>query len=487
MFSFRPSALGAASPGLRRRRQRQLLAACLGLAILLPSLAWAAMPPPDLVAPVDGEIRVRVKRGSAAADHRIAVIVDRAANGKGWDETISLPRLSGTNSKFDTGIQVQKDDRLDLRLDVTFGTYRDRIFFEKDRQRRGGDPGPRVIAPTGRRCGDVDPLDISDMQTSAVYLIGCSCWEDYTDWDYNDFALCVDYNPASVPTPTLTPTLTATLTVTPTLTATPTISPTTTSTPTVTPSPSPSPSATPAITDTPRPSATRRPAPLYLPLLLWEKPLPTPTPTVCSREQSHVDVALVLDLSTSMARPGADGTPKIDAALAAARIFVAQLRMDGTHKAGDRVAVVGFNDTAWSELALTGDASAAGLALDRLKDKLAQGTRLDLALGEGARALDAPRAADTLPVMVLLTDGLPNLVPTPEGGGSQNDTVFAAAAAAKARGTRIIAIGLGAEGDVLRPLLEKVASSPQDFRLAPNAFMLELIYRMLVRELLVCP
>ncbi|MBK8541433.1 MAG: hypothetical protein IPL60_15740 [Ardenticatenia bacterium] len=67
--------------------------------------------PPDLVAPVDGEIRVRIKRGSAAADHRVAVIVDRAANGKGWT-TISLPRLSGTNSKIDTGIQVKKDDRL---------------------------------------------------------------------------------------------------------------------------------------------------------------------------------------------------------------------------------------------------------------------------------------------------------------------------------------------------------------------------------------
>ncbi|MBK8541432.1 MAG: hypothetical protein IPL60_15735 [Ardenticatenia bacterium] len=104
---------------------------------------------------------------------------------------------------------------------MTFGTFRDRIFFEKDRGRRGGEPGPRVIAPTGRRCGDTDPLDISDMQTSAVYLIGCSCWEDFTDWDYNDFALCVDYNPASVPTPTITPTLTASPTMTPTLTSTP--------------------------------------------------------------------------------------------------------------------------------------------------------------------------------------------------------------------------------------------------------------------------
>lgn len=464
-----------------RGHRRRLFAACLGLSILLPALAWAAMPPPDLVAPVDGEIRVRIKRGSAAADHRVAVIVDRAANGKGWDETISLPRLSGTNSKIDTGIQVKKDDRLDLRLDVTFGTFRDRIFFEKDRGRRGGEPGPRVIAPTGRRCGDTDPLDISDMQTSAVYLIGCSCWEDFTDWDYNDFALCVDYNPASVPTPTITPTLTASPTMTPTLTSTPTITPTATLTP------SPEVSPTPTLTVTPSSTATLRPAPLYLPLLRWERPVPTVTPTVCSRDQSHVDVALVLDLSTSMARPGSDGNPKIDAALAAARLFVGQLRMDGSARPGDRVAVVGFNASAWSELALTGDAMAAGLALDRLKDKLAQGTRLDLALTEGARALAVPRGVDSEPVMILLTDGLPNLVPTPEGGGSQNDTIIAAAQQAKAAGARIVAIGFGAEGDVLRPLLEQVASTPSDVRIAPNAFVLELIYRMLVRELLICP
>ncbi len=58
---------------------------------------------------------------------------------------------------------------------------------------------------------------------------------------------------------------------------------------------------------------------------------------------------------------------------------------------------------------------------------------------------------------------------------------------AKAAGARVFAIGFGAEGDVLRPLLEQVASTPTDVRIAPNAFALELIYRMLVRELLVCP
>ncbi len=470
---------------MNARTWRRLGAAlALTAALLLPFVAWAALPPLDLVAPVDGELRVRVKRGSAGADHRIAVIVDRAANGKGWDETISLPRLSGTNSKFDTGIEVKKDDRLDLRLDVTFGTYRNRIFYDRDRQRRGGEPDPRVIAPTGRRCGDTDPLDISDMQTSAVYLIGCSCWEDFTDWDFNDFALCVDYDPASVPTPTLSPTLTAT--ITPTLTLTPTATETPTDEPTPTPSSTATAKAT-ATLPTATPSPTPRPRPLYLPLLRWDLAPPTPTPTVCVHDRSGVDLALVLDLSTSMARPGPDGRRKIDAALAAGRSLLALLRLDAGAAGRDRVALAGFNHAAWIEQELTADRSQAAAALDRLAARLAEGTRLDLALATGASALDRPRPPATRPVLVLLTDGLPNQVPTPTGGGSQDDTVLAAAARAKAAGLRLIAVGYGAEGDLLRPLLERVASAPSDFYLAPDAAALEAVYRGLVVELTRCP
>lgn len=468
------------------RPWRRLGAAlALTTALLLPLLAWAALPPADLVAPVDGELRVRVKRGSADADHRMAVIVDRAANGRGWDETISLPRLSGTNNKFDTGIEVKKDDRLDLRVDVTFGNYRNRINFERDRQRRGGEPEPRVIAPTGRRCGSTDPLDIGDLMTSAVYLIGCSCWEDYTDWDFNDFALCVDYVPESVPTPTMTPTLTATITPTLTLTPAPSETPTepATATPTLTPPPSPSPTPPPSATASPTP----RPRPLYLPFLLWEIPPPTATPTVCVRDQSRVDLALVLDLSTSMLRSGADGRRKIDAALSAARLLLDLLRLDRGAAGGDRVALVGFNQSAWLELALTDQRAPAAAALDRLAGRLAEGTRLDLALAEGAAALAQTRGPLVQPVLLLLTDGLPNQVPTPTAGGSPTDTVLAAARAAKAAGLRIIAVGYGAEGDLLRPLLEQVASAPGDFYPAPDGQALEAVYRSLIVELTRCP
>lgn len=137
----------------RIRHPRRLLAALvLGLALLLPGLALAAPPPPDLVAPVSGEVRIRVKRGSAGADHRIFLLVDRAGDGR-WDETYSLPRLVGENSSYDTGVDVAPGDELDLRLDVSFSGYSNRILYTRDRRGRAGEPGPRVIAPTGRRCG----------------------------------------------------------------------------------------------------------------------------------------------------------------------------------------------------------------------------------------------------------------------------------------------------------------------------------------------
>lgn len=71
--------------------------------------------------------------------------------------------------------------------------------------------------------------------------------------------------------------------------------------------------------------------------------------------------------------------------------------------------------------------------------------------------------------------------------GSPTDTVLAAARAAEAAGLRIIAVGFGAEGDILRPLLERVASAPADFHLAPDAAALEQVYRSLIVELTRCP
>jgi Mg-chelatase subunit ChlD len=143
---------------------------------------------------------------------------------------------------------------------------------------------------------------------------------------------------------------------------------------------------------------------------------------------------------------------------------------------------VGFNDEAWTEVGLSADRPAVHRALQALQARLAQGTRLDRALAAGAGAL-----TQSLPgrprVMVLLTDGLPNRVPTPTAGGSQEDTVRTEASLAKAAGVEIYTVGLGSP-DAVDPidrintgLLADVASGPAHTFVAPSGNDLTRIYR----------
>ena len=130
---------------------------------------------------------------------------------------------------IDTDVDVEPGDVLDIELYVRFQGFSERIRYTSGRRASPGDPGPRVISSlNGFRCGVTNggeqPMDVSDLTRTADHLISLSCWEDWSDFDYNDFALCVDYTPGTVPT------------VTPTLAVTPTITATATYTPTVTPS-----------------------------------------------------------------------------------------------------------------------------------------------------------------------------------------------------------------------------------------------------------
>jgi Mg-chelatase subunit ChlD len=119
---------------------------------------------------------------------------------------------------------------------------------------------------------------------------------------------------------------------------------------------------------------------------------------------------------------------------------------------------------------------------------IAQGTRLDLAFAAGQETLSAdPAGWPVIPVLVVLTDGLPNRVPTPIAGGSQSDTVLAAAEAAKAAGTRVFTIALGLPDDVLHDLLAKAASSPGDSFYAPDGEDLADIYRQIAGRITACP
>ncbi len=214
-----------------------------------------------------------------------------------------------------------------------------------------------------------------------------------------------------------------------------------------------------------------------------------PPPEPCIPEHVESDVILVIDMSTSMERETRDGRMKAEAAVDAAGRFVELLRLewDGWGRQ-DRVAVVGFNGGAWTETTLTSDRAAAESAVGRLLGKRAEGTRLDLALEQG---LDAWRASDARPgergVMVLLTDGLPNMVPTPVPAGSQEETVLRSADRVKAAGLRVFTIGLGLPDDVLRLLLEEVATETRDHYFAPDGEDLADIYRQIAGRVRECP
>lgn len=151
-----------------------------------------------------------------------------------------------------------------------------------------------------------------------------------------------------------------------------------------------------------------------------------------------VDLVLVIDASTSMLRPSGAGGTKLEAVVGAARALIDPL---AAAPAGHRFAVAGFNDRAFVALPSTSDQGAVLRALEGLAAQVAEGTRLDLGLLVGATARD-PRSS-ARQVMVLLSDGLPNRVPTPIPSGTQEDAVLQAAAAVHRLGMVVHTIGYG--------------------------------------------
>ena len=194
------------------------------IAALMPLLALGAGRPPDLVATVNGEVRVRARHGISAGTHHMYLQVDRASNGPGWDEDYDLGILAGTNPVVHTGVTVRVGDRLNVKAASTEGGLT--LSYVADRDPRPGESQARIVdhdlRGTVRSCGGgiEGPVDVTDLYTSSVHLMSLSCWEGWYDWDFNDFVVAVDYAPESVPTPTPSPT--SSPTATPPLTATPT-------------------------------------------------------------------------------------------------------------------------------------------------------------------------------------------------------------------------------------------------------------------------
>ena len=219
------------------------------------------------------------------------------------------------------------------------------------------------------------------------------------------------------------------------------------------------------------------------------EPVDIDRPTPCIPEEIFTDVVLVLDMSTSMYRETRTGRSKHGAAVEAAALFADQLQLepDGWGRQ-DQVAVVGFNDKAWTEVPLTADITEVHLGLGQLLHRIQEGTRLDLALDEGLRAVSGKgHYPENQMVMVFLTDGLPNRVPTPVPSGPQEQTVLEAATRAKDAGVRIFTVGLGLPDDVLRQLLEAAATTPEDYYFAPDGEDLGDIYRQIAGRIVECP
>ena len=241
--------------------------------------------------------------------------------------------------------------------------------------------------------------------------------------------------------------------------------PTPTNTPTLT--------LTPTATATATPTETPTPAARYLPMA-YKQVAPEPTATVCVPELQTMDVALVIDTSTSMSEPTrAGGQAKMDAAIEAAQMLVELL------KDADQATVVGFNATASLKIGLTNDHVAVRAALAGLRDDQASGTNIYAGLRTAYDELTGQRhVAGHTRSIVLVTDGRHN---DPQYGV---DDIRQLAAEIHDRGIDIVTVGLGSDLD--EDLLRDVASEPGYYFRAPDASDLLDIYREIVR-LIPCP
>ena len=208
-----------------------------------------------------------------------------------------------------------------------------------------------------------------------------------------------------------------------------------------------------APTATPTPTPTATPGAIYLPLAIAD---------VCVRTNAPLDVALAIDISSSMSGE------KLAAARAAARRFIEALDLESGR---DRAAVIAFDDVAVAVVELTSDRAALQRAIDGLST--GRGTRMDRALAVGADTLGshAARRSDARAVILLLSDGA--------HAGPTEEVVIVAGAFRRTTGATIWTIGLGPDADA--ELLRAVAD-PGAYRFAPDAVALEAVYGALTEE-----
>ncbi|HEY0777655.1 MAG TPA: VWA domain-containing protein, partial [Gemmatirosa sp.] len=142
-----------------------------------------------------------------------------------------------------------------------------------------------------------------------------------------------------------------------------------------------------------------------------------------------IDIALVVDLSSSMLSQDFQPDNRLEVAKATLKRFVAG-------RAADRIGVVAFAAEALTQVPLTTDYPVVLAAIDNLQaGQLEDGTAIGTAIATAANRLRG--AVGRSRVMMLLTDGVNNR------GAIDPRT---AAQAAAAFGIRIYTIGVGTEG-----------------------------------------
>ncbi|MCP4164841.1 MAG: VWA domain-containing protein [Chloroflexi bacterium] len=197
----------------------------------------------------------------------------------------------------------------------------------------------------------------------------------------------------------------------------------------------------------------------------------------CPASERHADVMLVIDRSGSMDNDGWDSAindyQPIGDAKNSAKAFIDRLDLSPD---GDQVGLVSYSSTARLDQTLTRSAGAMRSAIEALS---ADG-RTSISAGIDQAQLELESGRHSLlnqSIIIVLSDGKHN---EPSSSSPQPS-----ADAAKAKGTRIIVIGLGNEVDEAE--LRGLASSTGDYYYAPDSSALGSIYNQIAGSLVRMP